>query len=97
VALPVEPAIYDLLVTMPDGVKRVQVKTTTRYSKDGWIVVVGRRPYSAGNRERLIPYDPELIDWFFIVDGDLAIYLERYSKPHVVEKKSARAASNVSW
>jgi hypothetical protein len=75
VALPVEPAIYDLLVTMPDGVKRVQVKTTTRYSKDGWIVVVGRRPYSAGNRERLIPYDPELIDWFFIVDGDLAIYL----------------------
>ncbi len=75
VALPVEPAVYDLLVTMPDGIKRVQVKTTTRYSKDGWAVVVGRRPYSAGNRERLIPYDPELIDWFFIVDGDLAIYL----------------------
>ncbi len=75
VALPVEPALYDLLVTMPDGVKRVQVKTTTRYSKDGWIVVVGRRPYSAGNRERLLPYDPELIDWFFIVDGELAMYL----------------------
>ena len=75
VALPVEPAVYDLLVTMPDGIKRVQVKTTTRYSKDGWAVVVGRRPYSVGNRERLIPYDPELIDWFFIVDGDLAIYL----------------------
>jgi hypothetical protein len=75
VALPVEPAIYDLLVTMPDGVKRVQVKTTTRYSKDGWTVVVGRRPYPAGNRERLLPYDPELIDWFFIVDGDPSIYL----------------------
>jgi hypothetical protein len=75
VALPVEPAIYDLLVTMPDEVKRVQVKTTTRYSKDDWTVVVGRRPYSTGNQERLLPYDPELIDWFFIVDGDLAIYL----------------------
>ncbi len=25
--------------------------------------------------ERLLPYDPELIDWFFIMDGDLAIYL----------------------
>jgi hypothetical protein len=75
VALPVEPALYDLLVTMPDGVKRVQVKTTTHYSKDGWTVVVGRRPYSAGNRERLLPYDPELIDWFFIVDGELAMYL----------------------
>lgn len=36
---------------------------------------VGRRPYSLGNREPLVPYDPELIDWFFIVDGDLNIYL----------------------
>ena len=38
-------------------------------------MVVGRRPYSIGNMERLVPYDPELIDWFFIVDGDLTIYL----------------------
>lgn len=60
---------------MPDGIKRVQVKTTTYCSKSGWQVVVGRRPYSAGNREGLVPYDPDLIDWFFIVDGDLAIYL----------------------
>ena len=26
-------------------------------------------------RERRIPYDPESIDSFFIVDGDLTIYL----------------------
>ena len=75
VAIPAEPTVYDLLVDMQDGIKRVQVKTTTCYSKDGWAVVVGRRSYSAGNRERRIPYDPESIDWFFIVDGDLAIYL----------------------
>jgi hypothetical protein len=75
VALLAEPTAYDLLVVMQEGIKRVQVKTTTCYSKDGWAVVVGRRPYSAGNRERRIPYDPESIDWFFIVDGDLAIYL----------------------
>jgi hypothetical protein len=75
VALPAEPTVYDLLVVMPEGIKRVQVKTTTYYSKDGWTVVVGRRPYSIGNRERRIPYDPESIDWFFIVDGDLTIYL----------------------
>ena len=75
VAIPLEPAVYDLLVTTPEGIKRVQVKTTTCYSKDGWTVVVGRRPYSVGNRERRVPYDPELIDWFFIVDGDLTIYL----------------------
>jgi hypothetical protein len=38
-------------------------------------VVVGRRPYSVGNRKRLVPYDPELIDLFFIMDGDLTMYL----------------------
>jgi hypothetical protein len=75
VALPAEPTVYDLLVVVQEGIKRVQVKTTTYYSKDGWTVGVGRRPYSVGNRERLIPYDPESIDWFFIVDGDLTIYL----------------------
>ena len=74
-AIPVEPTVYDLLASMPDGIKRIQVKTTTHFSRDGWMVVVGRRPYSAGNRERLVPYDPELIDLFFIMDGDLTMYL----------------------
>ena len=74
-AIPVEPTVYDLLASMPDGIKRIQVKTTTHFSRDGWMVVVGRRPYSVGNRERLVPYDPELIDLFFIMDGDLTMYL----------------------
>jgi len=75
VAIPMEPTVYDLLVRTPEGIRRVQVKTTTCYSKDGWTVPVSRRPYSIGNRERRVPYDPELIDWFFIMDGDLNIYL----------------------
>jgi hypothetical protein len=75
VAIPVEPTAYDLLVSTPEGIKKVQVKTTTCLTKDGWAAVVGRRPYSVGNRERRLPYDPELIDWFFILDGDLAMYL----------------------
>jgi hypothetical protein len=74
-AFPIEPDTYDLLVAMQEGIKRVQVKTTTHVSKDGWQVVVGRRPYSAGNLERRLPYDPEMIDLFFIMDGDLNIYL----------------------
>jgi hypothetical protein len=74
-SIPVEPAIYDLLVSWPGGIKRVQVKTTTYNSKDGWMVQVGRRPYSVGNRERLVPYDPDLVDSFFILDGDLTMYL----------------------
>lgn len=75
VAFPVEPDAYDLLVDMPDGPKRVQVKTTTFKSKDGWMVQIGRRPYSMGNNALLVPYDPEIIEFFFIVDGDLAMYL----------------------
>lgn len=74
-AFPVEPTVYDLLVTTPEGIKRVQVKTTTCYTKDDWHVAVGRRPYSVGNLDKRVPYDPELIDLFFIVDGDLSIYV----------------------
>jgi hypothetical protein len=74
-AIPIEPAVYDLLVSEPDGIRRVQVKTTTHKSKNGWMIQVGRRPYSARNNARLVPYDPDLIDLFFIVDGDLSIYL----------------------
>jgi len=74
-AIPIEPAVYDLLVSRPDGIKRVQVTTTTHKSKNGWMIQVGRRPYSARNNARLVPYDPDLIDLFFIVDGDLSIYL----------------------
>ena len=47
-AIPVEPTVYDLLVSMPDGIKRVQVKTTTYNGKNGWLIQVGRRPYSIG-------------------------------------------------
>ncbi|MDR0342919.1 MAG: hypothetical protein LBI49_07305 [Nocardiopsaceae bacterium] len=75
VAYPIEPTAYDLLVAMEDGIKRVQVKTTTFCGKDGWRIQVGHRPYSPGNRTPRIPYDPTVIDLFFIVDGDLTMYL----------------------
>lgn len=74
-SIPLEPAVYDLLVSMPGGTKAVQVKTTTHKGREGWEVQVGRRPYSAGNRARLVPYDPDLVDFFFVLDGDLAMHL----------------------
>jgi hypothetical protein len=73
-SIPLEPAVYDLLVGMPGGIKRIQIKTTT-YSKNGWEVKVGRRPYSVRNLGPLIPYDPDSLDYFFILDGDLTMYL----------------------
>jgi hypothetical protein len=74
-AIPIEPAVYDLLISNHDGIRRVQVKTTTHHSKNGWMIQVGRRPYSARNNARLVPYDPDLIDLFFIVDGNLSLYV----------------------
>jgi len=76
VLLPVEPATYDLVVSMPEGLRRVQVKTTTTaHGRNGWQVTVGRRPYSVGNKAHRVPYDPDVIDYFFIIDGDLTMYL----------------------
>jgi hypothetical protein len=74
-SIPIEPTHYDLLVSAPDGIKRIQVKTTTFNGKDGWVVQVARRPYSAGNQARLIPYDTKSLDFFFILDGELNVYL----------------------
>jgi hypothetical protein len=75
VAFPAVPDCYDLLVSASDGMKRVQVKTTTCNTKHGWQAQVSRRPYSVGKDAPLVPYDPEVIDLYFIVDGDLTIYV----------------------
>ena len=54
----------------------MQVKTTTYSTRDGWTVGVGRHPDThakkAGHR---VAYDPDVIDLFFIVDGDMTMYL----------------------
>lgn len=75
VAVPAVSDSCDLLVSTSEGMKGVQVKTTTLKTKDGWMVRIGRRPYSTGNHALLVPYDPEEIELFFIVDGDLTVYV----------------------
>jgi len=50
------------------------VKITT-FDQNGWTVQVGRRSYSVGNRAPRVPYDPDELDFFFILDGDLTMYL----------------------
>jgi len=96
-AIPVEPTVYDLLVSMPAGIKRVQIKTTTYNGKNGWMIQVGRRPYSIGNKARLVPYDPDSIDLFFIVDGDLAMYLIPSQVIAVAFRFCYEPTANTSW
>ncbi len=69
VSWPLEPSRYDLLVGTPAGLRRVQVKTTTARAGQTWKV------YLSTCRRRRRTYDPDEIDDFFIVDGDLSNYL----------------------
>lgn len=52
-----------------DSTKRVQVKTTTRKIRSSWLVEI-----TTSGRVKT-PYDPDDIDQFFIIDGDLNFYL----------------------
>jgi hypothetical protein len=76
-SLPSEPEVYDLLVGSPFGIQRVQVKSTTSKNRndDAWQVKVGRGSGGKRNTVGVIPYDHEAIDLYFIVDGDLRLYL----------------------
>lgn len=75
VSLPIEPTEFDLLARTPGGISRVQVKTTTFHGKDGWMASVGHHPDTHSRKGHLLAYDPGEIDLFFIVDGDMTMYL----------------------
>ncbi len=76
VAVPSQPAAYDLMATFVDGPKRVQVKTCCRRGRYGsWCVGIGQRPYSLDKTAGRRPYDPDSLDYFFIIDADGSIYL----------------------
>jgi hypothetical protein len=69
VSWPLEPSRYDLLVRTDTGIRRVQVKTTTVRAGDTWKV------YLSTSRHQRRTYDPDEIDDFFIIDGELNCYL----------------------
>jgi hypothetical protein len=69
VSWPLEPSRYDLVVCGEEGLRRVQVKTTTTRAGNTWKVYL-----STARRERKT-YDPDEIDDFFVIDGSLMCYL----------------------
>ncbi len=68
VAWPLEPCRYDLIVSMESEARRVQVKTTTTRVGNTWKAYLS----TSGETRRL--YDPDEIDDFFVVDGDMNFY-----------------------
>lgn len=76
VTFPIEPQEYDLLVTGPRQVMRVQVKSTTSLTSNGkWQVGIGQRPHSVTKTGARAPYDPESIDLFAVINGVGDLYL----------------------
>jgi hypothetical protein len=73
VSWPLEPCRYDLLVRMRDGIARVQVKTATRRDGQSWVV------WLSTTGRRRATYDPDEIEYFFVVDADLTYYLIPFS------------------
>jgi hypothetical protein len=69
VSWPLEPARYDLVASHDGALTRVQVKTCRRWVPGGWEVSLST---TSGARRT---YDPDDIDEFFIIDGDLEFYL----------------------
>lgn len=69
VSWPLEPCRYDLLVVAEGLIRRIQVKTSTVRAGSDWKV------YLSTSRRTRTAYDPSEIDAFFIVDGDLNLYL----------------------
>lgn len=72
VSWPLEPCPYDLVVDISRVLYRIQVKTATYrdHGADVWACGLAQNGNGKGT-----PYDPDDIDFFFIVDGDGGYYL----------------------
>ncbi len=69
ISWPLEPARYDLVASRDRSLIRIQVKTCRRWGAGGWEVSLST---TSGGRHT---YDPDDIDEFFVIDGDLEFYL----------------------
>jgi hypothetical protein len=82
VSIPIEHAApYDLVVECDEGMKRVQIKTTShRDSRGNWIVATHRMIYDptasavTGHRRRR-GYKENEVDWFFVVTAERTLFL----------------------
>lgn len=76
VSAPAQPEPYDLVVQLPDRLTKVQVKTTVfRDRRGSWCVRIGHRPDGLPTAADFVAYGAEEVDLFFVIDGDLLLYL----------------------
>lgn len=85
--LPVEPALYDLVVETAEGFRKVQVKSSGRTANRGSrrSVRLTRRLYdssvsaNANGTYRMVPYEAHEVDYFFVIVGDGRMFLIPFS------------------
>jgi hypothetical protein len=75
VAWPLEPCRYDLLVSRNGSASRVQVKTSIRLRNGRWEVSLTTSGHPTARHPGRHHYDPDDIDAFFVITGDLDCYL----------------------
>jgi hypothetical protein len=82
VSVPLEPTAYDLITESADGLKRVQVKTTSHKESSGrFNVRLSRMIYdptarrNAAGSYRAVPYSPGTVDLFFVATQTGDLYL----------------------
>lgn len=73
VSFPAEPCPYDMVVDAAGALYRVQVKTATGHDPNSGVL---RCRLAQNPRYRkTIVYDPDDVDFFFIIDSNMAYYL----------------------
>jgi hypothetical protein len=71
-SFPTEPCPYDLVVDDNGVLYRIQVKTCTGKDRTGsWRCHLAQNP----KYRKTVVYDPDDVDFFFIIDGDMSYYL----------------------
>jgi len=83
VSVPLETAPYDLITESDDGLKRIQVKTTSQVSGDSgrYLVRLSRMtrdpgaPMNSNGQRRHVAYTPDEVDYFFVVTSTGTMYL----------------------
>jgi PD-(D/E)XK endonuclease len=72
VSFPAEPCPYDLIVEDSGVLYRIQVKTTNSKDRTGaWRCHLAQNP----KYRKTVIYDPDDVDFFFIITGDMVYYL----------------------
>ncbi len=101
VSIPLEPRSYDLIVEADGALHRIQVKSSSRTGGNGGLYWQISQQVGHGVSDRT-PYDPDEVDYFFLVSPKGACYLvpvaETSAAVHISESRiQACKVDQLAW